>query len=136
MPTLKQKKLAKEIVENLESSEPKSAGEILESIGYSKAIAKNPKMAIEGKGVQEELEVLGFSEEAAKGVVASILHHSDNDMARLKASDQMFKVLGSYAPEKRENVNLNLNSNITPKSQALAKQYEEEMRKEIEGEGV
>lgn len=129
MSTLKQKKLAKELVNNMKSNDPKTAGQILENIGYSKAIAKNPKMAIETVGVQEELEVLGFTEEAAKGVVASIMHHSENDMARLKASDQIFKVVGSYAPERRENLNVNLTANTesTKEEQEIVQKAEEDL---------
>lgn len=129
MATIKQKRLAKEIISSLNQDTPIPSQVMMERAGYGKGVSKTPKRAIESKGVQEELQVLGFSEEAAKGVVASILHHSDNDMARLKASDQIFKVLGSYAPEKRENVNLNLNAQSSPQEEEIAKKANEDLRK-------
>lgn len=115
MATQRQKKLAKAIVENLQSKETKTAGELLEKVGYSKNTAEGkPGEVMEQKGVQEELTILGFTEENAKSVVASIMNNPDMEsQSRLKAADMTFKVHGSYAPEKNVNVNLNADVNLT-----------------------
>jgi hypothetical protein len=97
MATLKQKKLAKAIVENLEGKETKTAGEMLEKVGYSQHLVKQPGRVIESEGVQEALEEYGFTEENAKKVVSEIMLNGDVDPnARLKATDQVFKVNKSY----------------------------------------
>jgi len=102
MPTLKQKKLAKEIVTNLAANKPKTAGELLEKVGYAKNTAEaKPGEMMERKGVIEELKKLGFDEDNAKRVVGEILNESE-DNNRLKAADLVFKVNGSYAAEKHE----------------------------------
>lgn len=54
-------------------------------------------------GVIEALATYGFTEENAKAVVTQIMADDDADNnARLKAADMVFKVTGSYAPEKKE----------------------------------
>lgn len=111
MPTAKQKRVAKLIIENATLDNPKTGGEIVESSGYGVSMKKNSHVVINSEGVQEELNKLGFSEEGAKKVVESILYDEDVDAnARLKAADQVFKVHGSYAPDKSINVNLNAKS--------------------------
>lgn len=104
MSTQRQKKLAKEIIKNLQNKKPKNAGQLLESAGYDETTAKaSPGRTIEQKGVVEELKVLGFTEFNAKSVVSSIMNDETRDPnARLKAADMTFKVHGSYAPEKKE----------------------------------
>lgn len=101
MATIRQKKLAKEIVDNMASNKPKSAGQMLETVGYAKNTAEaKPGEIISQKGVQEELISLGFSEENAKRVVGEILLGGENDHVKLKAAEIVFKVQGSFAPEK------------------------------------
>lgn len=114
MPTLKQRKLAEAIVEGMQQAIPPTAGQMLENVGYSKHLAKQPGRVIAQEGVQEALNDLGFTEDAAKGVVVSIMHESENDMARLSATNQVFKVLGSYAPEKTANFNANADISQPP----------------------
>ncbi len=59
---------------------------------------------IESAGVQEALEDLGFNENSAKKVVAEIMLNEKVDPnARLKATDQVFKVRGSYEADKSVN---------------------------------
>lgn len=102
MPTQRQKKLAKAIVENMKSNNTKTAGQLLESIGYSKNTAEGiPGEIINSKGVVEELANLGISIEAADKVVGSILKKG-RDEHKLKAADLTYKRLGGYAPEKHE----------------------------------
>lgn len=125
MPTIKQRKLAKAIVENLESSEPLNKKELLVSVGYDQTTAEAmPGRTIEQKGVQEELEKLGFSEDNAKRVVAEIMNNPDVEPnARLKATDQTFKIHGSYAPERHQNVNVNVNVEAREKSKEAISQF-------------
>lgn len=102
MSTIRQKKLAKAIVENIARKKPKNKTELLESSGYTPVSARaSAKMIISQKGVQEELVILGFDEDSAKQVVSEIMSDRNVDpQARLKATDQIFKVKGSYAPDR------------------------------------
>lgn len=106
MATLKQQKVAKELVDNLVSKETKTAGQVLEKVGYSEGIQKSPSRVIQSVGVKEELYRMGFSEEMARQVVGEILQFGDEDRDRLKAAEMVFKVYGSYAPDKHINVNV------------------------------
>lgn len=111
MGTQRQKKLAKVIVRNATLDKPLNSGQMLVKVGYSKNVAEaKPKDILGSEGVQEELKALGFTEDNAKKVVESIMLNEDVDAsARLKATDQVFKVHGSYAPE-RKDVKLDVNS--------------------------
>lgn len=69
--------------------------------------------------IQAELKILGFDENTAKKVVGEILTDDTIEpQHRLKASEQVFKVQGSYAPEK--NINLNLDAELTKDEGGLA----------------
>jgi hypothetical protein len=106
MATQRQKKLAKAIVENAVAEKPKNAKELVLSSGYDINTATRQVPAVfEQKGVVEELAKLGFNESNAKRVVGQILNTGE-DPNRLKAADMIFKVNGSYAPEKNINVNV------------------------------
>lgn len=97
MPTARQKKVAELIVKNATLDKPLNGGQIVESSRYSKSMVIKPGVVIESEGVQQALADLGFTEENAKRVVASImLNEKADDSARLKATDQVFKVHGSY----------------------------------------
>jgi len=129
MATEKQKKIAELIVENSVIDEPLNGGEMLEKVGYSPNLVKQPGRVLQSEGVLEHLEVLGFTESNAKMVVTEIMLNGDNDpSARLKATDQVFKVMGAYAPEK--SVNLNVNSDVTSSEEleALARRLNETTR--------
>lgn len=70
--------------------------------------------------MKEALKDFGFSEENAKRVVGQILNNDSHDPnARLKAADQVFKVHGSYAPDKHLNVNVDIEK-PNPELEALA----------------
>ena len=126
--TLKQKKVAKEIVRNLNIDKPKTAGEILENIGYSKAIAKNPKMVLESEGVQTELKALGFDIEIAKSVVAEILQDETIEpQHRIKAASEVFKVTGAYAAEKHVNISLAISKDERDKILGISSKVIEEL---------
>lgn len=108
MPTIRQKRAAKLIIENSKLDNPKTGGEIVESSGYGVSMKKNPQVVLNSEGVKEALEESGFTEENAKKVVESImLNERVEPNARLKASDMVFKIHGSYAPDKSVNININ-----------------------------
>lgn len=107
MPTLRQKRVAKKKVEALGMDNPPTSGEILENIGYSEGIVKNPKVVMESEGVKEALRELGFNEDNAKKVVGDILDDKEIEPnTRINAAREIFKVHGSYAAEKHVNVNV------------------------------
>lgn len=102
MSTIRQKKLAKAIVENIQSKESLTAKDLLISAGYDETTANaSSTRTLEQPGVVKELSILGFTEENAKSVVATIMNGDYEPNARLKAADMTFKVHGSYAPEKK-----------------------------------
>ena len=125
MSTQKQKKVAKLIVENASLDKPLNGGEILEKTGYAPGVIKNPKDILESEGVQEELEVLGFTEANAKKVVQQIMMSEEtDDNARLKAADMVFKVKGTYAPEKKK-IEGSLDIDDTEELKKIADEVEE-----------
>lgn len=128
MPTIRQKKLAQVIVENMNNETSLTAGQMLEKVGYAKNVAEaKPGEIINSKGVQEELVILGFTEDKAKSVVAEILENKEAEPnARLKAADMIFKVKGSYAPEKSQHVELHLGSEELIKMAELLKSNDRE----------
>lgn len=111
MATIRQKELAKEIIANSRAKQKKNKKELLVSAGYSIITAEAaPNLIISQKGVQKELKNLGFTEEGAKNVVEEILYDKSVEPSdRLKASDMIFKVHGTYAPEKRINASVDIN---------------------------
>jgi len=119
MPTIKQKRVAEAIIENTKLDEPLNGGQIVENSGYGVSMKKNPQVVLNSEGVKEALEDYGFSENNAKMVVAEILLDPEKDSnARLKATDQVFKVLGSYAPDKNININMNVKT-IDPTDETI-----------------
>lgn len=109
MPTLKQRKLAEKIIENVKEGKDLNKKDLLVSAGYDVVTAEaSPGRTIDQKGVKQALHEYGFSEEGAKAVVREIMYSPNVDPnARLRATDQVFKVEGSYAPEKSVSVNVN-----------------------------
>jgi hypothetical protein len=128
MPTIRQKKVAKKLVENLNAEQPLNKKEILVSSGYSEITAdSSAKIILESEGVKEELKtVYGFDPDTAKNVVADILIGGEEDRDRLKAADMIFKVHGSYAAEKHANFNVNYNTTDS-KLDALIAKIEDEL---------
>lgn len=110
MATVRQKRVAKLKIENVTLDKPLTDGEIVELSGFGPSMKKNPHVVMNSKGVQEELEASGFTEENAMRVVTEIMLDPEREAnARLKATDQVFKVRGSYAPEKSIAVTMALN---------------------------
>lgn len=124
MATVKQRRVAKLIIENTRLDKPKTGGEIVESSGYGVSMKKNPQVVLESDGVKEALNDFGFNEDNAKKVVSEILLSGDVEPnARLKAADQVFKVHGSYAPEKSVNLNIEVSSEYREKSKQAISQF-------------
>jgi len=112
MPTILQRRLAKNIVKAVKSKDKISGVQILKNSGYSDITSETKQTEIiANEGTQEALKEYGFTEENAKKVLAGILNTPmvsemitpDN---QIRAAQEIFKVLGSYAPEKRVNVNI------------------------------
>lgn len=131
MATELQQNLAKEIVSNLKRKKPKNKKELVVSSGYSITTATKQIPAVfEQKGVLEALNDYGFNEDNAKRVVSEIMLNSDNDPnARLKATDQVFKVHSTYAPEKTTATNVNIN--ISEKELEIAQEYELKLKEQL-----
>ncbi|MEK9208102.1 MAG: hypothetical protein AAB922_06450 [Patescibacteria group bacterium] len=108
MSTLLQKELAQNIVKNAKSPKRKNKKDLLVSTGYAISTAESEaRLILESKGVQGELKALGFDEDSAKQVVGEILlDDSVEPQHRIKAASEIFKVSGSYAPEKHVNYNV------------------------------
>ncbi len=134
MPTLRQRKLAKNIIESFDSKEIPTVKALAVSSGYSLESAEaHPHELIRAKGVQDALAEYGFSEENAKKVVAEILLNPENSARdRLTAADMTMKVFGSYAPEKKETKNLNVSVSVdSDKAEQLRQEYEAKLRESL-----
>jgi len=115
MGTLRQKKLAKRIAQNLSGEIHETAGEMLANVGYSKSVAKaKPQEIIDSEGVKEELEILGISIAEADEVVRRILHTSQKEENQLKAAEQIYKRLGAYKDTEKGAPQLNVGVIIMP----------------------
>lgn len=110
MATLRQKKLARNIIENVTRDKPLNKQELVVSSGYGVVTAdRHAGEVMEQKGVKEELLILGFDPDTAKKVVSDILRnekHAPKD--RLRAASEVFKVHGTYAAEKHVNLNIDM----------------------------
>ena len=100
MGTIRQKRVAKLIVEASAMDNPPTAGAMLESVRYGK-ISKQPSRILESKGVKEELEKLGFTVAGADKVVEKILYKGKKEETKLKAADIVYKRLGAYEDTKQ-----------------------------------
>lgn len=119
MATIRQKKLAQAIVENAKSSKPRNKMELVASVGYSTKSSKHKqKEIIQSKGVLNELFLMGFSEDKAKETVGRIVQFGNSDEVQLSAAKEIFKVHGSYAPDKHEHFGVSIQI-----SAPIAKKY-------------
>lgn len=96
MATLKQRKVARVIIDTLKQDSPMTGGQVLEKVGYSKNLQKQSGRVIQSVGVKEELAYLGFTTEGADSVVEKILYKGKRDENKLKAADMVYKRFGSY----------------------------------------
>jgi len=123
MPTIRQKRLAKAIIDNAVAEKPLNKQELVASVGYSELSAdKKATEIIESIGTQEALADFGFTEDNAKMVVAEILLDPETDKnTRINAAKEVFKVQGSYAPEKKLVGSFNLNDEQRDKAKNAIK---------------
>jgi nitrogen regulatory protein PII len=106
MATQRQRKLAEAIVANAKTAKPVGVGQLLVGVGYSESVATAyPTKIIESEGVQEALEDFGFSPLNARKVVGRILNGGKEEN-QIRAADMIFKVHGSYAPDKSVTVHV------------------------------
>lgn len=114
MVTTRQKRLAKNLIENTRRAKPLNKKELVVLSGYGEISAKSSAhLIIEQKGVKEALNDYGFNEESAKKVVGEILTNKvAQDKDRLKAADMVFDVHGSKAPTKHMSVNVDLTERV------------------------
>ena len=107
MATVRQRRVANLIIENVKLDTPRTGGEIVESSGYGVSMKKNPQVVLNSDGVKEVLEESGFTEDNAKMVVTEILLNKKvKPDTRINAAKEVFKVQGSYAPEKSVSLNI------------------------------
>ena len=111
MSTELQRKLAKQIGENILRPKPKNKKELVVSSGYAEISGiKHAKNIIKQKGVQEELVAQGFTLDNAKRIIGSILNSPFvSEMVtpenQIRAAQEVFKVTGSYPKEGEVSVN-------------------------------
>ena len=101
MSTLKQKRVAKQIVKAATLDKPPTGGEIVENSGYGKSMRLFPGRVLESKGVKEELRNLGFSVEAADEVIWQLLHNAKKEETKVKAAQEIYKRMGAYEDTKQ-----------------------------------
>lgn len=120
-PRPKQIKLAQILVRNNKRQKPLNKGEMLEMAGYSKSVATYPERVITSKGVQKELNYLGFNTNNAKRVVAEILEKEEaKDENRLRAADMILDVHGEYKREKETPNTVNIAIFSTEQQERIA----------------
>jgi hypothetical protein len=108
---------------------------MLAKVGYAKSM-QDAKVndVLESQGVKQALEDLGFTEDNAKMVVSEImLNPKADNSSRLKATDQVFKVKGTYAPEKRINLTLEIPEELKQKASSAITQYLNDRRNTKQG---
>lgn len=123
-----QKRLARRIPEIIASNQNITGGELVKSVGYGHSMSRKPGEVLNSRGVQAELEIIGFTEEKAKEVVAVILGDEDEKAdSRLKAAEMVFKTFGTFVPDRSVSVNVNVNPQ-NPKALELAREFEEKLK--------
>lgn len=129
MATFRQKAAAKETVKIITGeSELKTSKELLAKCSYGKGLQKQPNRVLESKGYLETLDKYLPDDYLADKHTELI---NDKESAiRIKALDLAYKVKGSYAPEKKQSVNLNLNTELknSKQSRELIDEYEQKLQ--------
>jgi len=129
-PTIRQTDVAEEIVKIAKNeSDLKTAKEVLVKCRYGKGLQKQPNRVFQSKGVKEALAIKGFSEQDADRTVGHILLKGKREENKLKAADIIYKRIGSYAPEKKQSLNLNIE--LPAEAEDLIGEYEAKLRKRL-----
>lgn len=151
MPTIKQKRAAKLVIENETIDKPLTGGQIVENSGYGVSMKKNPQVVLNSEGVKEAIKsfadridddkiekVLNEGLEANKIISANITYgdadEKTNDFievpdhaVRHKFFDSAVKIKGLYAPDKSVNVNIDIDT-ASPEARALAEEFENKLK--------
>lgn len=137
MATEKQRKLAELIVENQFLDKPLNAGQMLEKVGYSENLVKQPGRVIAAEGVQRTIAEL-IPDELLVVKHHELLNKTDKDgeidtQAVAKALDMAYKLKGSYAAEKTTSLNVNVDLKKTDKTELddMREQFEEKLRQRL-----
>jgi hypothetical protein len=135
-PTVRQKRLAEVIMENPLLPKPLTKGQMLVKAGYSPLSAEGSSASLmKQEGLIQALADRGFNEETAKSVVVDILtNEEEKSETRLNAAREVFRVFGSYAPEKSTSMHLNVDTTMEDTDmQAIRLEFEEKIRNKIIG---
>lgn len=99
----------------------KMAGKLLDSVNVTEAINKTERTL--ASQIPDELLI-----EKHKALLNKIDEQGEIDVAAVsKGLDMGYKVKGAYAPEKHQNVNVNINT-ADPRAIELAKEYEQKLK--------
>lgn len=140
MATLKQKELAKAIIDNVRKGNPETASHLMARVGYSRVtIDKLVNRTIQSEGVRSALNDFGFNEDNAKKIVGKFVKTPIDETKitpeiQLRAAQEIFKVHGSYAPEKSQSVSVNVDVPLTQtdtKINSMRKEYKEKLRQQL-----
>lgn len=128
VPTPRQRKGAKAVIENLTSENPKSLGAVLDSVGYGK-IVQDPQRITESPGFKQALAELGLTDEL---ITTSLVNDiKDKPKARLGELKLGAEILGMVKREdsndkpKVNNTYINI---FNPETQADIKLMEEKIK--------
>lgn len=131
MSTVRQERLADEIIKNAQREKPLTKEQMSVAVGYSPKTAEDQMTRIfNGEGVKDALIAKGFTVEAADDVVKELLHNGRKEETRLKAAGMMYERLGANAPKKT--MNLDVKVDASPEDLKLIAEFEEKRRKQIE----
>lgn len=91
MPTTKQRKLAKELMDNALLDKPKGSTELLEKVGYATNTAEHKqKSIIEAQGVKDALAEYGLTEELiTTALVSDIQNKEKNRLGELRLGAEL-----------------------------------------------
>ena len=107
MSTIKQKRVAKLLIDAAAMDNPPTKGQILESAGYGKGVAKTPDRVLEAQGVKDALAEYGLTEELiTTALVADIYNKENNRLGELKLGAE---ILGMTKREDSGNKTLIIN---------------------------
>jgi hypothetical protein len=130
MPTIKQKKAFDEITEN-----HRSVSDAMRVAGYDEDTASKPSNLTNSKGFQELLAEYLPDKTLQERHQAFL--YSENEVIGVKALDMAYKLKGSYAPEKSQSINLNVNASVDaddPKRKALVDEFENKLFNQYQDE--
>lgn len=101
IPTPKQRKAARAIVENLTKDKPQTQAVVLANIGYSKGITETPSMVTESRGFKLALAELGLTEDLiTTSLVEDIKKKPQRRIQELKLGAEVLGMVKREEPNK------------------------------------